>query len=198
MVASLLAACQRTRPSSTKPAGSPAGSSMIFAALPDLGASASVAPATAAARARRRRRSDSSVARSILRRDEERLVRGGPVRHAACTVLPPVIGNSKRSTAMSRSRPLPMNRSINEAGRRSRLTGGMKAAAAWRQNGLVVNLSRHHLRQRSTVRRSTPTSRRILPSFAPFEPCNGRPRPRLSSSYRRGARHSPRQALPGL
>src|SRR5271157_2269932 len=46
----------------------------------------------------------------------------------------------------------------------------MKAAAAWRQNGLVVNLSRHHLRQRSTVRRSTPTSpdsRCILPAVAP-------------------------------
>ena len=37
-------------------------------------------------------------------------------------------------------------------------TGGMKSARFNCQNGVLVKASRHHSRQRATVRRSTPSS----------------------------------------
>jgi hypothetical protein len=46
----------------------------------------------------------------------------------------------------------------------------MKAARATFQNGVVVKLSRHHVRHRSTVRRSTPitsVSSRMRSAVAP-------------------------------
>src|SRR5713101_4379737 len=64
--------------------------------------------------------------------DEGRLLPAGEARHAACTACPPVIGNSKPSTAMSCSAAAPEKRSSSDAGRRSWSTGGMKAAEAWR------------------------------------------------------------------
>jgi hypothetical protein len=51
------------------------------------------------------------------------------------------------------------------------LTGGMNAAEAIRQNGLSANALHHHARQRSTVRRLTPSrsrSFRILSGVAPW------------------------------
>src|SRR5260370_26345858 len=94
--------------------------------------------------------------------DEERLLRVGEARHAACTPFPPVIGNSKRRTAMSCSAAAPENRSSSEAGRRSWSTGGMKAAETSRQNGLATKARRHHARQRAIVRRPLPTSSQSL------------------------------------
>ena len=86
-------------------------------------------------------------------------------RYKACT-CPPVIGERKRSSTSIRSvRLLPAKRSSIVAGNRSSSTGGMKLARAICQNGAAVKISRHHLRQRSRLRRSTPTSslsRRIL------------------------------------
>src|SRR5260370_37141996 len=90
--------------------------------------------------------------------DEERLLRVGEARHAACTPFSPVIGNSKRRPAMSCSAAAPEKRSSSEAGRRSWSTGGMKAAETPRQHGLATKARRHHARQRAIVRRPTPTS----------------------------------------
>jgi hypothetical protein len=45
---------------------------------------------------------------------------------------------------------------MSAVGSRPGSTGGMNEARATCQNGVVVKLSRHHVRQRSTVRRSTP------------------------------------------
>jgi hypothetical protein len=90
-------------------------------------------------------------------------------RYRACA-LPPVMGAMKRSNAISGSAPAPRKRSISAAGRRSCSTGGMNAARAICQNALVVKSSRHYNRQRTTVRRSTPTalaSSRIRRSVTP-------------------------------
>ena len=71
---------------------------------------------------------------------------------------PPVTGPTKRNSAMRRSVSSPLKRSSSDAGRRSRSTGGMNVARAICQNDVAVKLPRHHARQRSTVRRSTPTT----------------------------------------
>jgi hypothetical protein len=70
----------------------------------------------------------------------------------------------------------PVKRSSSDAGRRSCSTGGMSAARAACQNGVAVKLSRHHVRQRSTVPRSTPTSALMVRIRCPVTPSNERPR----------------------
>src|SRR5215470_361453 len=72
----------------------------------------------------------------------------GPYR--ACT-HPPLNGDRKRSSAIIRSVALPAKRSRSMAGSASSLTGGMKAARALLQNGVVVNAFRHQPRQRTIV-----------------------------------------------
>ena len=76
---------------------------------------------------------------------------------------PPVMGPRKRSSATSRSASSPAKRSMSAAGSWPGSTGGMNAARATCQNGVAVKRSRHHVRQRSTVRRSTPISFGQLP-----------------------------------
>ena len=78
---------------------------------------------------------------------------------------PPVIGPKKRSTAMRRSRSscwkhavgMTTKRSRSEAGSRACSTGGIKRARAVCQNGVAVNVSLHHRRQRAMVRGGTGT-----------------------------------------
>ena len=65
---------------------------------------------------------------------------------------PPVTGPRKRKRATSRSCASPPKRSISAAGSRVPSTGGTKAARAILQNGVAVNVSSHHLRQRAIVR----------------------------------------------
>src|SRR5215470_12873077 len=59
--------------------------------------------------------------------------------------------------AIIRSAALPAKRSISAVGNRSSSSGGMKAARVLLQKGLVVKTSRHQVRQRAMVRRSTLT-----------------------------------------
>jgi hypothetical protein len=122
----------------------------------------------------------------------------------------------KRSNALSGSALAPRKRSISAAGRRSCSTGGMNAARAICQNALIVKSSRHDNRQRTTVRRSTPTalaSCRIRRSVTPcciIDTSTGRrllpqghrlyPRPprRLRSRLRGQIRQTRRQTRPAV
>ena len=90
--------------------------------------------------------------------DDGHPLRAGEARHAACIATPALIGNSKRSNVTSRVGASPEKRSNNDAGRRSRSTGGRNVAAATFQNGLAAKAPRHHSRQRPMVRRLTPKS----------------------------------------
>jgi hypothetical protein len=100
---------------------------------------------------------------------DERLLRIWKGRYRAC-MRPPVMGPMKRNSATSRSASSPAKRSMSAAGSRLGSTGGMNAARATFQNGVAVKLSRHHVRHRSTVRRSTPitwVSSRMRSAVAP-------------------------------
>jgi hypothetical protein len=86
-------------------------------------------------------------------------------------LAPPVMGPRKRRSATSRASSSPAKRSRSDNGRPPGSAGGMKAAAAARQNALSANASRHHLRHRSTVRRLTPRCSRSLRIRAGVAPC---------------------------
>jgi len=90
--------------------------------------------------------------------NDGRVLRAGCVRHAACIAAPPVIGNSRRNSPISCAPASPAKRSSSDAGSRAWSTGGIKAAAATRQNGLAVNALRHHCRHRAMVLWLTPNS----------------------------------------
>src|SRR5271166_1154191 len=84
---------------------------------------------------------------------------------------PPVTGPRKLSRATSRSCASPPKRSISAAGSCVPSSGGMKPARAILQNGVAVNVSCHHLRQRAIVRRSTDTTWLKRSSRASLTPC---------------------------
>jgi hypothetical protein len=81
------------------------------------------------------------------------------------------MGPRKRSSAISRAvRLLPTKRSSSAPGNRVSSAGGMKLARAICQKGVAVKASRHHVRHRSTVGRSTwmsAVSRRMRDAVAP-------------------------------
>jgi len=62
-------------------------------------------------------------------------------------------------------------RSTSEAGRRFTSSGEARRPQSAFQNGIVGNASRHHTRQRSSVRRSRPSSSRSRARRGPVRPC---------------------------
>src|SRR5262245_50540520 len=91
----------------------------------------------------RRRRSLQAVSGA----GDERLLRICESHYRTFTWTPGM-GLRNRSKAVMRSAASPAKRSSIADGSRASSTGGITLARAARQNGVAVNASRHHIRQR--------------------------------------------------
>jgi hypothetical protein len=74
-------------------------------------------------------------------------------------------------TTSRRGRPRSVNRSMSDCGRSSSPTGARKSPRARRQNSVPGTTVRHHVRQRQSVRRSTPKSDLSSPAVRRVGPC---------------------------
>jgi hypothetical protein len=92
-------------------------------------------------------------------------------RYEACTVAVAVVmGRSHRNSDSSDCSEEPAKRSSSAAGRSAVAIGGMNHPAPARQKLPAANAQHHHVRQRATVCRLTPTNscnRRIRTGVTP-------------------------------